>query len=118
MTTQGPYFTFMGRADDVFKASDDRLSPFELESGDRERGEHEFFEEDFEGAVYVCLNRQRPIEIDSVPLALHSNSTAISDPSGAIRATIAGGAARATGVLSAVRLFWQYQGRLIDCSAQ
>ena len=26
------YFTFVGRADDVFKASDYRLSPFELES--------------------------------------------------------------------------------------
>ena len=26
------YFTFVGRADDVFKASDYRISPFELES--------------------------------------------------------------------------------------
>jgi acetyl-CoA synthetase len=27
------YFTYVGRADDVFKASDYRISPFELESG-------------------------------------------------------------------------------------
>jgi acetyl-CoA synthetase len=27
------YFTFVGRADDVFKSSDYRISPFELESG-------------------------------------------------------------------------------------
>ena len=30
--TQNGYFTYVGRADDVFKASDYRISPFELES--------------------------------------------------------------------------------------